>query len=760
MKSRNILSAALALVSALTFSATLHATPVSDLEKIVLSTNHGCGITRGGALRCFGNNSSGELGTEQKLHYSFSKRAVTVLATGVTDVAVSGGPIDNHSCAVVSGTLFCWGSNDSGQLGTGKAGGNIRTPTRSSVVSGVVKSVAVTMGSTCVILAPNGALQCWGNNYEGSVGGGANRKPVLQPITVIPSGVTSVAMGGQHTCAVVDGGLQCWGFLLFKEESFRTELKPISIIPPGQGVTAVAAALHTCVIVKGSLQCWGRNFHNQVGVAEGSRVAPKVPTTIVASGVTQVALTDENTCAVANGKLMCWGSNNAAQLGTPSSPGSSIPEAVNVPGAPPETIYSIAVGRQVCVLTGAPVDRKTSLLQCTNRAPDPDDVDESEPPPPPGLWSAFGTEGVGFSEPPLVLQRIAPYGLWQGTLGTQNVMVQLAPKLLCDARYYYRKHLLSIALVEKDRHQGKLWREFQGYDNEASWTFSDLSRDRRTLTGEWVSKDGKRRLPIRLSLLALTPATDDEDGKPRYECHVHDKAFDAPRIARAMQERKVASGDTIFLGADGPYSYRSVAVLGNRIQGFSLINADRTPRLQKMLTDWERDGVAGFHDCAFGFSNRSETTEPDFSQSLAPQFWNARLLVLEETYSNYCGGAHPNGGVSNYIAWDLLEDRPIEVWKWIQGSDGAGHVSSKRLRKALKDHYGRRNETGEGNCADALEGQEYFLAYPRATGMVFLPSLPHVIQACADEIEVPWAKMRPYLNPAGQQAVKKLIGIP
>lgn len=759
MKSCNILSAALSLVSALTFSTALHATPVSDLEKIALGSSHGCGITRDGALRCFGNNGSGELGTEQKLPFSFAKHAITVIAAGATDVAVSDGPINNHSCAVVGGALFCWGSNDSGQLGTGEIGGNIRTPTKASVVSGVVKSVAVTMGSTCVILAANGALQCWGNNFEGSVGGGASRKPILEPITIIAAGVTSVAMGGQHTCAVVDGGLQCWGFLLFKEESFRTELKPISIIPPGQGVTAVAAGLHTCVVVKGSLQCWGRNFHNQVGVAEGSRVAPKVPTTIIASGVTQIAISEENTCAVANGRLMCWGSNNYAQI--PNSRGSSIPEAVTVPGAPPATIYSVAIGmRQVCVLTGLPADRITSLLQCSNRAPDPDDVDESEPPTPPGLWSAFGTEGVGFSEPPPALQRVAPYGLWQGTLGTQNVMVQLGPKLLCDARYYYRKHLLSIALVEKDRHQGKLWKEFEGYDNEASWTFSELSQDRRNLTGEWVSKDGKRRFPIRLSLLALTPATVGEDGKPRYECHVHNKAFDAPRIAQAMRERKVAIGATIFQGVDGPYSYHSVAVLGNHIQGLSLINENRTPRLQKVLTNWENDGITGFYDCAFGFSNRSEPIEPDFFMSLAPQFWNARLLVLAETYSNYCGGAHPNGGVSNYIAWDLLEDRPIEAWKWIQGSDGAGHVISKRLRKTLKDHYGRRNETGEESCADALEGQEYFFAYPRATGMVFLPSLPHVIQACADEIEVPWTKMQPYLTPTGKKAVKELIEVP
>jgi alpha-tubulin suppressor-like RCC1 family protein len=753
--SRYFLLSMLTLVWSLVFSTTTDAAEVTDLKKIVLSESHGCGITFAGALRCFGNNGNGQLGTEQRLPYSFARHGVTVLPTGVTDVAIS----DEHTCAVVDGALSCWGNNEYGQLGTGTVGGNIKTPTKASAVFGVVTSVAAGGSSTCAILAPDGALQCWGRNDLGQVGSGSADKIVLQPVTVIPSGVTAVSVGGQHTCAVVDGGLQCWGFLLFKDNEFRTLRKPISIIPAGQDVTAIAASLHTCVTVKETLQCWGRNFHNQVGVPEGSRVAPKVPTTIISSGVTTMALNSENTCAVENEALMCWGGNNNAQLGTPSSPGSSVPGPVPVPGAPHGKIRGVALGmRQLCVLTSVTTDRNASLLQCTNRAPDPEDVDDTEASPPPGRWQAFGTEGVGLSEPPPVLPRIARYGLWQGTIGTQSMIVRLAPTA-CDARYYYQKHLLDISLTEKERRQGRLWKESQSTDNEATWTFSTLSTDGITLTGEWVSRDGKRRLPIRLGLLALTPAVEGEDGKLRYDCGVHNKAFDAPRIAHARKERKLARSDTLFQGADGSYRYRKVSVLGEHIQGFTLSDPSHTPRLGQTLENWESESISQFYGCAFGIAGREGVTTPDFTRELAPLFWSARLLVLRENYSNYCGGAHPNGVESVYRVWDMIEDRPIEVWKWIKGSDNTSHISSKRLLKLLAANYSRGNETGDDSCADALEGTQYYSMYPQTAGMVFSPSLPHVIQACEADIEIPWTRMRPFLSLSGQKAVKLFFGI-
>jgi alpha-tubulin suppressor-like RCC1 family protein len=745
----------LALTSALVTTTPSHSSPVTDLKKIVLGKNHGCGITQAGALRCFGNNGQGQLGTDRRLPNDFAARALTVLPSGVTDVAIS----DGHTCAVVGGELFCWGSNEQGQLGLAKAGGDVKTPTKAAAVSGVLSSVAAGWGTTCVILVPKGSLQCWGRNDHGQVGVGVSNPMVLQPTTVIPSGVTAVAVGGQHACAVVNGGLQCWGFLLFRDDGFKTLYSPMPIIPEGQGVTAVAAGLHTCVIVKASLQCWGRNFSNQVGVPEGSRVAPKVPTTVIASDVLAMALSDENTCAVVKSGLKCWGSNTHAQLGIKGSVGSNVPMPLSVAGVPPASIHAVAIGmNQTCVLTGATPQPDKLLLQCTNRARLPDDVGENEPTPPDNPWLPFGTEDVSLSDPPPVLPRIGRYGLWQGTIGAQKVVVLLAPSG-CEARYYYRRHLWAIPLEEKDRRQGKVWRELQDDGGEATWTFTALSPDARSLSGEWVSHDGQRHVPIRLDLSTPMSSTTGEDARPHYDCDVHSKAFDAPRIARARQERTVAKTDTLFKNGKTAFPYRQVSMLGDHIKSFALPDMSQVTRLQRALDDWEDESVSQFYGCAFSLSGRPDMTNPDFYRELAPQFWSTQLLVLREAYSDFCGGAHPNGGISGYLTWDVAADRPVDVWTWIKGADQPRHIVSKRLLDILMALYGRRNETGEDSCAHALEGQAYFEMYPSTAGMIFSPRLPHVAQACAEDIEVPWPRMRAFLTPTGQRAVSALLGV-
>ena len=662
----NLPRALVPLVFALAASITANATPVNDLTKIVLGESHGCGITNSGALRCFGNNSDSQLGIKQKGPGGFAPRAITVLPNGVTDVAISDDTVTNHTCAVVRGELFCWGNNEYGQLGMGAVGRTIKTPTKSSVVSGTVRSVAASSGSTCVIVEPHGALQCW-----------------------------------------------------------------------------------------------GRNFNGQVGVPEGSRAAPNRPTTIIESGVTTVAVSDQSTCAVANGALKCWGSNSHSQFGSSSSQGSYIPLAVQIPGVPDSTILTVAIGmRQVCVLTGTSLGENPRLLQCTGRAPIEDEINDLEPPPPPESWSGFGTEGIGLSERVPALPRIAQYGLWRGTIGRHDVIVQLNPsKQACDSQYYYRKHPLTIALIEKERRQGKVWKESEGTDHEATWTFSGLSANRRQLTGEWVSKDGSRRLPINLNLLMPTPSKDGEDGHPHYSCYAHVKAFNASRVARALAERTLATSDTLFQGVDGTYRYRKVSVLGEHIQSLAFADFNTHPRLIEMLEEWGSKGITEYYECAF-FTGHLGGDTPDFFLELSPQFWSAKLLVLQESYSNYCGGAHPNGGISDYRVWDLLEDRPVEIWKWIKGASNTKGIRSTRLLKLLGARYGRGKEKGDESCADALEGQNFYRMYPKAAGMVFSPSLPHVNRACEEDIEISWAEMRPFLTPAGREASTTFFGIP
>ncbi|MBI2400283.1 MAG: hypothetical protein HYV23_04390, partial [Deltaproteobacteria bacterium] len=74
---------------------------------------HSCAVSSG-AVKCWGRNSSGQLGDDTVFDSFFP-----VLVTGMTDaVQVSAG--GSHTCALFSdGTVWCWGNNADGQLGDG-----------------------------------------------------------------------------------------------------------------------------------------------------------------------------------------------------------------------------------------------------------------------------------------------------------------------------------------------------------------------------------------------------------------------------------------------------------------------------------------------------------------------------------------------------------------------------------------------------------------------------------------------------------------
>jgi len=66
-------------------------------------------------------------------------------------------------------------------------------------------------GTHACALKKDGSLWCWGSNYSGQLGDGTNQDRLV-PAQVISSGVLQFSLGLQHTCAVKkDGSLWCWG---------------------------------------------------------------------------------------------------------------------------------------------------------------------------------------------------------------------------------------------------------------------------------------------------------------------------------------------------------------------------------------------------------------------------------------------------------------------------------------------------------------------------------------------------------------------
>jgi alpha-tubulin suppressor-like RCC1 family protein len=103
----------------------------TDTVKAVSTSSGGstCAIMTDGSLKCWGNNSSGQLGYDDTVNRGgntgdLGRLSAVNLGLGRTVTAVSVG--DYHTCAILeNGKLKCWGFNLYGQLGYDQYGVNL-----------------------------------------------------------------------------------------------------------------------------------------------------------------------------------------------------------------------------------------------------------------------------------------------------------------------------------------------------------------------------------------------------------------------------------------------------------------------------------------------------------------------------------------------------------------------------------------------------------------------------------------------------------
>ncbi len=300
---------------------------------------HTCALTAGGSVKCWGANEHGQLGDG-----TTDDRAVPVdVPLPAPAEAIAAGYV--HTCAVAGGEAFCWGDNTTGSLGDGTT----TRRTSPARVSGVTGATALTAGGgensgtlatyyghSCALAA--GSIACWGSNESGQLGDGT----VQQALTPVPVALgslagqaTEISAGDRHTCAIVAGGAWCWGAAgswQLGNGGTTNQSRPVLAQGLQSGVAALAAgAAHTCAVVSApapALSCWGSNSAGQAAGGDNSLAAVQRPTTVVLPGVAPAgaAAGNAHTCVLdgPSGAVTCFGANDASQLSGPATARGSV----------------------------------------------------------------------------------------------------------------------------------------------------------------------------------------------------------------------------------------------------------------------------------------------------------------------------------------------------------------------------------------------------------------------------------------------------
>lgn len=331
----------------------------------------------GESCESFGFFQGGNLACSEDCRFDF----LNCFSESFTSVnQLTGG--ERHTCAIAEaafGKLFCWGSNEHGQLGLGIQRTFQPVP-RQVMQDKNFFMVSAGRHHTCAITRKGfnqpDELYCWGKNGYGQLGDGTTLdrfEPVLVANVEDP---ILVSAGDDHTCAVTrykendidQGKIFCWGrndFGQLGDGSTDSSPWPVQVadLDHQLPLNITAGRAHSCAVVLRNIStplfCWGDNRAGQLGLYPGSHPGDfqTKPMEVNLNNVHELSAGDSHTCATWDPGhmgspqphvVLCWGDNTFGQLGL--GPGSPMePEPIQIAGL--ENVLELSAGGfSTCVI--------------------------------------------------------------------------------------------------------------------------------------------------------------------------------------------------------------------------------------------------------------------------------------------------------------------------------------------------------------------------------------------------------------------------
>ncbi len=285
-------------------------------------------VPPGPSLLAWGRNSQGQLGLGNTTYYS-SPKQVGALKTWST---VSAG---NQSSAAIKtdGTLWTWGLNTYGQLGTGNT----------TSVSSPVQVGALTNWSSVFSSASNGTfsiksdntLWAWGQNDYGQLGT-SNTTYYSSPKQVGALTNWSQVVGGhQYTLAVkTDNTLWGWGYTFQGQigngsSGFGNIQSPVQVgAAISWGKTYAGYFNSYGISTSGGLWSWGAGGSGQLGLGNTTDYSSPKQVGALTDWLDVAGYYGWAVAVKTNGTIWGWGANAQGQLGLGNTTSYSSPKQI------------------------------------------------------------------------------------------------------------------------------------------------------------------------------------------------------------------------------------------------------------------------------------------------------------------------------------------------------------------------------------------------------------------------------------------------
>jgi alpha-tubulin suppressor-like RCC1 family protein len=315
-------------------------TPITTLpggnnwKQISCGESHSAAIKTDGTLWTWGLNSYGQLGNNLGTGAGTANRStpVTTFAGGTNWKQVSCGRLFTTAIKT-DGTLWTWGRNQFGQLGTNNSVDR-STPVTTFTGGNNWKQISGGFNHTAAVKT-DGTLWGWGRNSYAQLGVN-DTTDRFSPVETSAAGTNwkQVACGSEFTAAIkTDGTLWAWGngtAGILGNNQFNNRSTPVTTFAGNTNWKQVSCGILHMAAIKtdGTLWAWGSNFSGMLGINDNNPGGILTPVTTFSGGNNwkQVSCGTNFSAAIkTDGTLWLWGQNNTGQLGNGNTVNRSTP---------------------------------------------------------------------------------------------------------------------------------------------------------------------------------------------------------------------------------------------------------------------------------------------------------------------------------------------------------------------------------------------------------------------------------------------------